>query len=378
MNTLRILHLVDSLDGGGMEAQLVSLLNRLSGPDFKFHVHCLRHGGLHSSRLNADIGLSLGHKREGLNFKALLGVHSLLNRPWDLIHTHNWGPLFYAWLASLGGRRLPILHGEHAELSQAHQCGLRRAARLALHRDCIAIHTVSTQQRDQLIAQGFDHPKLLALTNGVDTMRFSPGRKSEARTQLGLDPQSLILGCVARFGERKRHLELIEAFELLHAANPNLQLICVGNGGPMQTRVEQRVATSKARANIRLVGHQEQPERWYQAMDLLVVASDSEGLSNATLEAMACACPVLSHQVCGATDALGPFSQGGWIRNLSQPADIAAAVNLVMTLTHDERRRIGHEGRQRALNEFGWDMMAQRYAALYRSLCGRDSSVQMR
>ena len=370
MKPLRILHIVDSLNAGGMEAQLVSLLNRLPSEEFHFHVHCLSEAGVHAKRLRPDISLSVGNKPRGISATALWQVHQLLLQHWDLIHTHNWGPLVYAHAATLGGRRAAILHGEHAQCSHSELKPHRRWLRRCFYRSCRAVHTVSQQQLRDLQAQGFDHQRLMVLQNGVDTTRFLPGERPTARARIGLAQHETVIGVVARFGEFKRHLEVISAFETLEPRQRSLRLLLVGDGGPMRERVHAAVAASPHADLITLAGLQSDMPTFYQAMDVLLVASANEGLSNATLEAMACGCPVLSNRVCGAQEALGAPEEGGWIEDLSQVTLLRAAIGRVLDLPPTHRSKIGEGARQRVLSHFSWSAMAQRYQQCYHTLHG--------
>lgn len=364
LKKLRILQVVDTLDAGGMEGQLVSLLNRLPEQQFSFHVHCLRHGGFHASRLRPGIGLSEGNKPLGLRHEPLWQLHRLLRQPWDLCHSHNWAALLYAQGATLGGRRVPILHGEHAQCSAAELKPLRRWLRARLYRGCQAVHTVSHEQRHQWLAHGLGHRNLLTLQNGVDTQRFTPGDRVAARARLGLPQEAKIIGMVARFGEHKRHLEVIEAFHHIHQQLPEAHLLLVGDGGPRRAAVHAAAKASSQARQIHLVGLQSEMPAWYQAMDLLVVASLNEGLSNATLEAMSCGVVVLSHEVCGAHEALGK-DEAGWVREMKLVDDIASQILKFFGNPRDWQTDMARAARQRAVSRFSWQAMAEAYAEAF-------------
>ena len=80
-----------------------------------------------------------------------------------------------------------------------------------------------------------------------------------------------------------------------------------------------RANTASPVANrIHMVGFQAEPRLYYQSMDLLVVPSLSEGLSNVVLEAMSCGVPVLGHTACGNAEII-TAGKDGILANLKTP-----------------------------------------------------------
>ena len=367
---MRIVQIVDTLDAGGMEAQLVALMNRLDPEEFKFHVVCLRHPGIYAQRLREGIRLTALNKTGGFQFGVVRQVRKLFFGGCDLIHTHNWAPLVYASLASHGGLTSPILHGEHAQLNSLEVQPRRLLARRLLYRSCAAVHTVSEGQREDLLQQGLSHRRLLALANGVDTSRFVPAEDRAAlRERLGLPAEALVLGIVARFGSYKRHAALLEAFEKIAAIHADAHLLIVGDGGPEKEAVTHQVQKSFFASRMTMAGYQRDPVPWYQTMDALVVPSSNEGLSNATLEAMACGVPVLSNDICGARELLGA-NEGGWVRDMSTVSKLSAELTELLSLSPATLQTQGKAGCQRAARLFSWDGMARSYAQIFRE-CAR-------
>jgi glycosyltransferase involved in cell wall biosynthesis len=365
MSIIKILQVVDSLDAGGMEAQLVSLMGRLDPARFEFKVVCLRHAGVHAARLPDRIPVIALGKQEGFQFSVVRDLRSMLREGFDLVHTHNWAPLVYASLATLGGRTTPVFHGEHSQLNAAELSPRRLAARRWLYRCCSAVHTVSAEQKEKLLQAGLKHPRLHSLVNGVNTARFTMAEDQAAtRRMLGLPEQARILGVVARFGAFKRHAALVRAFESIAQANPDVLLVMVGDGGPEKEKIVQQVKLSPARDQIMLAGFQEDPVPWYQSMDALLVPSSNEGLSNATLEAMACGVPVLSNNICGARELIGE-DEGGWVRDLSTHESLLDELVALLRLPRTDWQRAGARGRARALSLFSWEAMAGAYAGIF-------------
>ncbi|MEZ5384362.1 MAG: glycosyltransferase [Prosthecobacter sp.] len=363
---------MDTLDAGGMEKQLVALMNKLGQGEFEFEVCCLRHAGVHAASLNPVQVVHALEKPEGFRLEVALRLHKLIRRGFDLVHTHNLAPLIYASLATLGGVVCPIFHGEHSQFSPSDAKPWRLLQRQLLYRSCKAIHTVSSRQCDELSSMCITHPSIFPLINGVNTRNFQPAadasEKSVLRGALGVPwPESKLLGIVGRFGSFKRHLELIESFEKTAEAHPDWRLVIVGDGGPNKDRVLERMRNSAFASGMHWCGHQQNVAPYIKMLDLLVVASSNEGLSNVSLEALASGVPVLSNAVCGADEIILP-GQGGWVKDISTVDRMVAALHDCVGLSTAELHFVGHLGRRRAETLFSWDAMSQRYADHLRRL----------
>lgn len=372
---LRVLEVVDTLDAGGMEAQLVALLNRLDPAQFEFEVVCLRHAGVYAPKLRSGVCVRALEKQAGFQWKTARQLGRIARQGgFDVIHTHNWAPLIYSVLGTSGGRTHRILHGEHSQLNHAETTRKRLWLRRLLYKCCAGVHTVSAGQKEELLRLGLVHPHLWSLVNGVDTQRFHPlssqSEREALRERLIPDSaQDFWLGMVARFGAYKRHRELIAAFEEAAKRSPLSRLILVGDGGPEKDGVMRQIEASPLRKRIHCMGYQMDPVPYYQAMDVLAVPSTNEGLSNATLEAMACGVPVLSNAICGARELIGE-DEAGWVTDLSDVESLKAAIQQAHSQTPDNLIRHGMAGRTRAVTLFSWEGMAQRYAEAFRH-CAR-------
>ncbi|WP_395736481.1 glycosyltransferase [Prosthecobacter sp.] len=363
------------MDAGGMEKQLVALMNKLGQGEFEFEVCCLRHPGVHAASLNAVHPVHALEKAEGFHLGVAWRLNRLIRRGFDLVHTHNMAPLIYASIATLGGTICPIFHGEHAQFTPSDAKQWRVLQRQLLYRACKAVHTVSSQQCEELIKMRIKHPALIPLINGVNITNFRPAadasEKAALRTAHGIPwPDCKLLGIVGRFGSFKRHLELIEAFEKIAPAHPDCRLIVVGDGGPNKDRVLEKMRNSALAERMHWCGHQQNVAPYIRMLDLLVVASSNEGLSNVTLEALASGVPVLSNKVCGADELILP-GQGGWVKDVSTIDHLAEALHDCVSLSSSELHSVGDLGRLRAETLFSWDAMAQRYADRLKLLTGR-------
>lgn len=369
-STIRILHLVDSLDPGGMENGIVNVASRLDPERFDIHICCLSRRGAFAERMPCPDQVVSLDKSAGFSKTTVKALRQQIeNIEPCLLHTHNLGPLIYGSLASGFGRKLPILHGEHGQLDKYHLTWKRLWQRKILYRTCARVHTVSESLRRDLIGWNFSESKTVSVTNGVDTDRFQPTEnKVISRQDLGLPENGPLLGMAGRYSEFKGHMLLLEAFDQLCEKRSDLHLLLVGAGGAEEVQVMARIKESSYGDRIHVVGHQEQPEHYYRAMDLMVFPSTHEGLSNAVLESMACGVPVLASDACGNDEAI-TNQENGYLEAIDSEELLSDAVIRIL----DDQKNLeatGKKAREHMVENFSIDSMVQGYSQLYREISG--------
>ncbi len=359
------MHVVLSLEPGGMENGLTNVANRLPESEFETRICCLLNAGEFSARLKNGTLLRTLDKPPGFSWRTVKQLSALV-REWqpDIIHTHNIGTLIYTVLALPWMPRCILLHGEHAEFSDSEltikRCFQRRLAYAAVDR----LVPVSNSLAEHLVVHGAEREKIFAIPNGVDTDRFRPSDGKAARKKLQLPEQAFVIGNVGRYGEFKRQDMLVEAFNRIAAGQPDVHLLLVGGGGPMEQTVRAMVAASPYQNRIHLAGFQTDTRDYYQAMDLLVIASTCEGLSNAALEAMSSGVPVACHTSCGASDII-ENGRTGQVLAMNTSEDIAALVEDLIVRRAD-LRAMGNAAREYIINHHSIHKMIESYATLYR------------
>jgi len=367
---MKVLHVVNSLEAGGMENGVVNIARALAPRGFTNDVACVERRGAFADRLPESSQVLLLGKTGGFSPAAAWQLARVVGRlrP-QIVHSHNLGGLIYSGLATMGGWRCALVHGEHSLLTEEERQPRRLRQRRYLYRGCHTIHTVSTAMRKELILLGFPARKITAIANGVDLARFAPVDPAAVRGALSLPADALCLGIVGRFGPFKRHLQLIEAFEQIAPRFPKARLLIVGGGGSEEAAVARRVEASALRARIHVLGFQSDPRACYQALDLLVVPSANEGLSNVALEAMACGVPALVRAGCGHEQVITP-GLDGWIEPL--PTSEALAARLAEILAEPSRLvDFGRNARKKVAAHFSLESMIAAYEDLYRACAPR-------
>ena len=146
----------------------------------------------------------------------------------------------------------------------------------------------------------------------------------------------------------------------------------IAGEGPLRSTIESRLAALGLDAQIRLLGHRPDVETVFAALDVFVLSSASEGLSNTILEAMASGRPVVATRVGGADEMVVDGVTG----LLVAPHDPAALAAALARLVRDSRERcaMGAAGRARVESTFDLADAVRRYEALYQDVVGSRAS----
>lgn len=212
------------------------------------------------------------------------------------------------WLA----RRLRIpyvvkVHGSDLNVQASYPLR-RRQIRSAL-RGAGAVVAVSRALAEKAVAIGAAPDRVHVIYNGVDSDRFFPGPRNEARARLGLSSQGPLLLYVGNLKSSKGCLDLLEAFPALLAEQPLARLVYVGAGSCRDALLE-RAAALGCSDSVSLAGpvaHAALGD-WFRAADLLCLPSHNEGVPNVILEAMACGVPVVATRVGGIPEVVPEFA----------------------------------------------------------------------
>ncbi|MCB9858163.1 MAG: glycosyltransferase family 4 protein [Phycisphaerales bacterium] len=369
-----VCHPVYGLDRGGLEQQLINVVNRLSFDAFN-HIVVVRGWNDIAAKRAEELGPNvtvigdptIGPDREWpRKLATILEAHAV-----DVLHIRGVTMLVDGVIAAEWANDIPVVASFHGlESADTTFGGIRRKLiREALLR-CKCRWTVGPDAA-RTAAQIFNLPTdaFDIIVNGVDTTSYLPARnRDEIRRELELPLDRFVLLCVGNIKPVKGHDVLIDAF-MTTPFTEEATLIIVGedySGGeiPAQAR------SATAGRDIRFVGVQDDVRPWYQAADAFVLPSRWEGLSNALLEALACGLPAIATNVGGNPDVIRDGVNGRLV-----PANDPRALSIAMhELACDEplRYRFADEARRSVIERFDASDMVASIARQYRSAASHD------
>jgi glycosyltransferase involved in cell wall biosynthesis len=345
--------------------------------------------GLHDRGHRVALGVPAGSQVEDLARK--MGL--------PLIEGLYLDPRFHPWAWVHDLRRLSALMRRrqidvlHTHLSHDHWLGVCALTALNRARGHAPVHvrTVHTlRQRDSrlhrwLLQRGADHlitvstalqqdlldtfhvppPRLTVIQGAVDSHRFHPRIAGDhIREEFGLDPQTPLVGIVARIAPSRGHLLLIEAFALVHAAIPAARLLIVGKG-EFRPRVEEQVRDLGLADAVIFAGYREEdlPEILAALQVFVLLAPGSEGSCRAVLEAMAMGKAVVATRVGALADIVLDGETGLLVDPLS-PTALAHAISRLLRAP-EQAQQMGLRGRLRIEQGFSRERQVEDVLRLY-------------
>ena len=283
-----------------------------------------------------------------------------------LIDAHFAYPDGYA--ATLLGRwlKLPVtitLRGTEVPLSRypARRRRMLRALRRAS--DVIA---VADSLRQHVAALGFPGERVSIIGNGVDTEKFHPVDRLQARRQLDIDVDATVIISVGGLVERKGHHRVLELLPALCEQFPGLVYLIVGGAsaeGDWRARLEQQVRELGLEDAVRFLGvlPQEELKIPLSAADLFVLSTQNEGWANVFLEAMACGLPVVTTDVGGNREVVSNDDNGIIV-------PFGNREELLNAITEGLRRNWDRDAILRYARENSWDERVTRLEGLFQGV----------
>jgi len=364
-----VAHVVHSLATGGLENGVVNLVNA-PGSSFRHVVVCLTAAGPLQARLDPGVAVFTIGKRAGNDPAAALRLTRLL---WRLkpaiVHSRNWAT-FDAVLAARLAAAPVVVHGEHGRDINDPEGRNRRRNRLRRLFSPLVTRfvTVSDDLRRWLVEDvRLPAAKVTTIHNGVDSERFGSAGRAEARESLGFPADAPVVGTVGRLDPVKDHLGLVRAFAALAPSHPDARLVIAGDG-PCRDELATLVQSLGLRARVHLLGERRDIPQVLAALDLFVLPSIAEGMSNTILEAMATGLPVVATRVGGNPELV----EDGVTGRLVPVRDHQALVTAIAAYLDDPlvRGLHGKASAERIRQHFSIEQMRRQYEELYHRLLG--------
>ncbi len=380
-----VIHVVYSFDVGGLENGIVNLINRMPADSFRHMIvaltRCVPSFCQRITRPDVEF-LSL-NKGEGHGIKLYPRLFKLFRQHRPLIvHTRNLAALeaaVPAWLAGVPVR----IHGEHGWDSSDPDGESRKYQVLRrIYSPFVSGYVALSKRIESYLAGkvGISAGRIRRICNGVDAERFVPVRERQAIDGSPFnEPGLCVFGAVGRLQAVKDHANLIRGFSAFLEQNPaarsRARLIVVG-GGPLRGDLEALIRERGLESLVWLAGERADIPAINAGLDVFVLPSRAEGISNTLLEAMASGLPVIATEV-GGNSELVVQGQTGLLVPAVDPAAMGAAMAKLFD-KQDLGRRMGQAGRERVLAQFSLDAMVGAYLALYRDKAGLQASDGMR
>jgi sugar transferase (PEP-CTERM/EpsH1 system associated) len=373
---VHVVHVIQHLQTGGLENGLVNLINGLSTPALRHSIVCLNDYSDFRTRITArPVEVIAIRKRPGKDPAHYSRLYRALRRLQPtVVHTRNVGALDSILVARLAGAPFCV-HGEHGwDMHDLDGTSPRYRRYRKLLRPFVSRYVAVTRDIERWLVQaiGIAPHRIAQICNGVDTSVFSPvGRDAGLRRALGWHDSLVVIGTVGRLKSVKNQVLLVRAFARLLASDAalreRLRLLIVGSG-PDQAMLAAEAAAGGVGALCHFAGERSDVAHVMREIDVFVLPSLNEGLSNTILEAMATARPVVASAVGGNPELLAEAEPGA-LFPVNDDAALAQVLGRYATDT-SLRRDQGLAARNTVERRFSLATMMQQYEHLYFELTG--------
>ena len=352
--------MTESFATGGSERQFTALARNLDRSAFRIFLGCMRPEGAFFDGLGEVRDFPLGkslYKPRSWRARARLARH-LQTEQVEVAQAFD----FYTNLTLIPAAywaHTPVIVGSQRQLGDLLTPWQSRIQTLVF-RLADAVVCNSRAAADHLRAAGTSAAKLHVIANGLPAEDFSPAAPAFPKAT-GVSR----VGMIARMNSRaKNHSALLRSAALLRKQLPKLEIFLVGDG-PLRPALERQAGDLDLTAIVKFVGDRRDMAAVIASLDVTALPSQSESLSNAIIESMAQAVPVVATRVGGNEELLG---EG---RGLLVPAndDEAFADALAKLLLNRQLREdMGIAAQRYARERFTIEAMCTAYGHLYRTL----------
>lgn len=296
---IRVLHVMGCADAGGISAVVLNYYRFIDRTKIHFDIALTVPEAGQNARALQELGAEvffLPLKSRGMEaFKQALA--DLLEKGrYDALHVHESETCYVALqVAKKLGIRCRIAHSHTCSPWEGWKGELRRLSGVLLNYP-VSTHVIGCGQKagERVFGKwNMRRPKALVLPNAVDTARFAYDEqiRKAVRSEMGIG-EKFVIGMVGRLSEEKNNGYALELMPRILKEIPNAVLVVAGNG-PDEEKFRARVQELHLENAVWQLGRRADADRLYQAFDVYLLPSFTEGFPVAAVEAMASGLPIL-------------------------------------------------------------------------------------
>lgn len=375
MKRIRIVYIITGLTAGGAETMLSRLVGRLDRERFDPIVISLIDGRMRTVIEKLGVTVRVAGLRQGR--PTLAGLFRVIRltrqaQP-DLIHGWMYHGNLAAQFGSLFAGKPPVCWGIRNSFHtfRVEKPLTRLAIRVSalLSRLAAAIVYVSHASRPAHERIGFYQKRSCVISNGFDTRYFVPSEEARKslRAELGIGPETRLIGMLARYHPQKDHKNFCQAAAIALRDHPDLHFVLAGEGiDRKNVSLAEFLQSPQLRQRVHLLGERNDVARVTAALDVATLSSSfGEGFSVAVGEAMSCAVPCVVTDV---GDCAFTVGDTGVVVSPRDAGALAEGWGQLLSIGPEGRRSLGQAARRRIEENFSLEAMVRNYENLYTSL----------
>jgi glycosyltransferase involved in cell wall biosynthesis len=353
--------MIDKFETGGSERQFTFVARALRSANYEVELGCMRHTGPFLEGLGKvaefNVGGSFFARRAPRAYWTL--AQHLRTRRIAIAHSFD----FYSNLMMIPiarAFRVPVVIGSHRQIGDLLTPRQFRAQAMCF-RLCDRVVCNSRAAASCLLAHGLPERKVAVIGNGLPDEAFTPAEPVLPRL-----PNVVRAGMIARMNHPvKNHPAFLRAAAEVASRQPTVEFLLAGDG-PLRPELERQVVRLGLKGRVLFLGDSRDIPAVLAALDILVVPSSSESLSNAILEAMAAGVPVVATAV-GGTPELVVEGETGLLAPAGSDEALVAAMERFLTQP-SLRSDCSTRAREFVRSHFAGESVRDQYCRLYEKL----------
>lgn len=368
---IRVCFIIDELNIGGTEKQLIGIINNLDQSKFKAYLVCLRASDMlektpiYCENIVLEVGrlFSLDSLVKFIRFRSFL-----IRKRIDIVHTFFIDSNFMGILAGKAAGVKKIVSSRrdmgfwYTRRNLRHLSYVNRFAdRFLVNSDAIKKNLAKMEKLDPY--------KIDVIYNGLDIGKFtkgSPTEKSALKHELRIPDGDLVVGCVAALNRKVKRVDLfIEAASIVSRHSGNVSFLVIGDG-PLRPELEAMSRELGLEKKIVFAGQRTDIPKALSMIDIGVLPSDSEGFSNSIMEYMAAGIPAIASDAGGNRELIDHGLDGF----LLSPGNADKFAEAIISLAVDDAMRIafGERGRSKIERRFSMAKVVNDFEGYYARL----------
>jgi glycosyltransferase involved in cell wall biosynthesis len=362
---MKILMVIDSIVKGGRERRMLELVKALTRPgqDYSIYLVSLTNVVEYDYVHQLPIKLEIIERRSKKDLSVVFKLRKII-KTFEPDVIHSWGSMssVYLSMVNLFTRNSSFIN---STIADAYSWNVFN--RLYLRTKLTAPFSRVILANSQAGLKNYKVPrhKAVCIYNGIDLSRFRnlvPADQMERKLLGGPKSDRFIGAMVGAFEDRKDYDTLIKAAVKLCLFNRRAVFFLIGEGSLM-TAIRQQVPGELVNSQIYFLGSRNDIESILQIVDVGLLITPCEGISNSIMEYMASGKPVIASRE-GGTQELVIDGDTGFLVDQKRPDQIVEKMDLLMK-NPGLAKAMGQNGLQRIRKHFDISRMTERYIEVY-------------
>jgi glycosyltransferase involved in cell wall biosynthesis len=365
----KILHLVDTLNVGGMEKMIAALAVQQKNAGKQPMVVTLLSEGPIATELR-DFGVKVTNlaKPPGFHFPTIKQLRSLIQTErYHVLHTHNPVPLVYGAMAQVTNNACCLINSRH---DMGQHLGSKKSSilyRIAARRADWTVAVCKPALERFIANKQFSAKNSVCISNGINLAPFlsiDESQRMAVRKSLGVEKNQILLGTVGRLNQVKAQTRMLDVCKVLKSTNIPVRMLLVGDG-PEAENLRRYAQDLGLQDCVIFTGERNDIPDLLSAMDIFVMTSLTEGYSMALVEASAAKLPIVTNLVGGNSEIVQNEKTGFLVEEF----DVKDFVNKIriLALRGDLRIDMGRAAREWATANGSMESMETAYDRLYQN-----------